>query len=313
MKITIVGAGNVGATAAKVIADRNLAQEIVLLDIVEGMARGKALDIAQSASLSGFETQIAGTDSYEKTKDSHIVIITAGMARKPGMSRNDLAHCNARIVRGAVAESIKQSPKCIILIVTNPLDIMAQLALDESGFPKHRIMGMAGMLDTSRFRYFVAQELGVLPREVDAMVLGGHGELMVPCISLATVKGVALTSLLSEGNLEAIVKRTRDGGAEIVNFLKTGSAYYAPGEAIAEMVSAIAKGEGQVLPCTAYLEGEYGLTGVYCGVPCTLGPQGITEIKEIPLSEQDLRTLRASADMVKEQYRQLLETINEES
>ncbi len=310
MKITIIGAGNVGATAAKVIADRNLARQLVLLDVVEGMAQGKALDIAQSAPLAGFDTEVIGTADYADTADSAIVVITAGMARKPGMSRNDLAHCNAKIVRGAVSAAVAHSPGCIILMVTNPLDVMAQLALAVSLFPKQRVIGMAGLLDTSRFRLFIARELGVAPRAVDALVLGGHGDLMVPCVSQARVGGVALTDLLPAETIERLVKRTRDGGGEIVNLLKTGSAYYAPGEAIAEMVEAMVSDTGRLLPCTAYLEGEYGLDGVYCGVPCKLDRSGLAGIVELPLTETDTLALRASAALVREQYDILTRTMN---
>lgn len=310
MKISIIGAGNVGATAAKTIADRDIAKELVLLDVAEGIAKGKALDIAQSAPISGFGTAIIGTNDYGDTAGSDLVIITAGMARKPGMSRNDLAHCNAKIVKSAVNQALERSSNAILLLVTNPLDVMAQLALRESGLPKHRVIGMAGMLDTSRFRLFAARELGIKPSEVEAMVLGGHGDLMVPCVSLATAGGVPLSRLLSPEAIANLVKRTRDGGAEIVNLLKTGSAYYAPGEAIAEMVEAIALDRGTVLPCTAYLEGEYGLEGVYCGVPCTLGRAGLKEIVELPLDETDHGALRASAELVREQFDLLMRTMD---
>ncbi len=313
MKISIIGAGNVGATAAKTIADRNLVNEIALLDVIEGVARGKALDIAQSASIAGFDTVLYGSADYGDTAGSDLVIVTAGMARKPGMSRNDLAHCNAKIVRSAVTEAVRHSPGCVVLMVTNPLDVMAHVALRETGFPRERIIGMAGLLDTSRFKLFIARELGINPREVDALVLGGHGDLMVPCVSLASARGKPLSGLLPAETIDALVKRTRDGGAEIVNLLKTGSAYYAPGESIAEMVEAMVKDHGRPLPCTAYLEGEYGLDGVYCGVPCVLGPAGLSRIVELPLSERDRQALHASADSVKEQYALLLKTMDEES
>lgn len=310
MKISVIGSGNVGATAAKVIADRNLAEALVLLDIDSGIARGKALDIAQSAPLANFDTQVSGTGEYRDTAGSDLVIITAGMARKPGMSRNDLAHCNGKIVRAAAAEALEHSPDAVILLVTNPLDVMAQLVLHETGLPKERVIGMAGLLDTSRFRLFAAQELAVPPRDVDALVLGGHGDLMVPCLSLASVRGTPLANLLGPDKLEELVKRTRDGGAEIVNLLKTGSAYYAPGESIAEMVEAMVRNHQKILPCTAYLEGEYGISGVYCGVPCVLGREGLSEIVELPLDEADLRSLKASAAQVREHYESLLRTID---
>lgn len=310
MKISIIGAGNVGATAAKIIADHDLAEELVILDIAEGLALGKALDIAQSAPISGFGTLVSGTADYGDTAGSDLVIITAGMARKPGMSRNDLAHCNAKIVRAAVNQSLERSENAILLLVTNPLDVMAQLALHESGLPKRRVIGMAGILDTSRFRLFAARELGIKPCEVDAMVLGGHGDLMVPCVSLSTAGGVPLSRLLNEDTLASLVKRTRDGGAEIVNLLKTGSAYYAPGEAIAEMVSAIVRDTGKILPCTAFLEGEYGIEGVYCGVPCSLSRDGLKEIVELPLDQTDMGALRASAELVREQFDLLMRTMD---
>lgn len=312
MKISVIGAGNVGATAAKVIADRNLAEELVLLDIDAGIARGKALDIAQSAPLADFDAQVSGTADYRDTAGSDLVIITAGMARKPGMSRNDLAHCNGKIVRSAVSEALARSPDAVILMVTNPLDVMAQLALRETGLPKERVIGMAGLLDTSRFRLFTARELDVPPRDVEALVLGGHGDLMAPCLSLAAVRGRPLRELLSPEKLDELVKRTRDGGAEIVNLLKTGSAYYAPGESIAEMVEAMVRNHQKVLPCTAYLEGEYGISGVYCGVPCVLGKGGLTEIVELPLDEADVQSLRNSAAQVREHYESLLKTIDRE-
>ncbi len=312
MKISVIGAGNVGATAAKVIADRNLAEELVLLDIDAGIARGKALDIAQSAPLADFDAQVSGTADYRDTAGSDLVIITAGMARKPGMSRNDLAHCNGKIVRSAVSEALARSPDAVILMVTNPLDVMAQLTLRETGLPKERVIGMAGLLDTSRFRLFAARELDVPPRDVEALVLGGHGDLMAPCLSLAAVRGRPLRELLSPEKLDELVRRTRDGGAEIVNLLKTGSAYYAPGESIAEMVEAMVRNHQKVLPCTAYLEGEYGISGVYCGVPCVLGKGGLTEIVELPLDEADVQSLRNSAAQVREHYESLLKTIDRE-
>ncbi len=313
MKISIIGAGNVGATTAKTIANRNLVSEIALVDIDEGVARGKALDIAQSASLAGFDTRVIGSADYAETAESDIVIVTAGMARKPGMSRNDLAHCNAKIVTAAVTAAVERSPDCVIVMVTNPLDVMAHVALSETGFPKKRVIGMAGLLDTSRFRYFIARELNVSPREVDALVLGGHGDLMVPCVSQTSVGGKPLRELLPGETIDALVKRTRDGGAEIVNLLKTGSAYYAPGESIAEMIGAIVVPNGKPIPCTAYLEGEYGIRQAYCGVPCVLERRGLSRIVELPLDEPDIKALRLSAAMVTEQYESLLKTRDRES
>ncbi len=305
MKISVIGAGNVGANAAKAIADKSLANTIVLFDVVEGMAQGKALDIAQSSPIVGFDCQLIGTCDYADTADSDIVVITAGMARKPGMTREDLSLANAKIVSGIVAQVCAHSPQAILLMVTNPLDVMAQLAYRISGFPRHRVIGMAGVLDTARFRLFIARELGVSVRDVYAFVLGGHGDLMVPCVEYSSVAGVPLGRLLSQEKIDALVKRTKDGGGEIVNLLKTGSAYYAPAAAIAEMVESIVLDKRRVLPTTVMLEGEYGISGVYCGVACKLGRQGMAGIMEIALSPSELAALRASAEGVRAQVAHL--------
>ena len=298
-KVTVVGAGNVGATAAQYIVERELA-DVVLTDVVDGLPQGKALDLLQAGPVHGYDCRIAGANDYEATAGSDIVVITAGLARKPGMSRDDLLLKNAEIVGGVVTETSRRSPTAILIVVTNPLDAMAQLALRRSGFPKQRVLGMAGVLDSARFRTFIAQELDVSVENVTAFVLGGHGDTMVPLPRYSTVAGIPITELLSKDRLEALVTRTANGGAEIVGLLKTGSAYYAPAASVVEMVEAILRDKKKVLPCTAYLEGEYGVKGLFVGVPVKLGRRGIEQILEITLSPDESAALHRSAASVRE-------------
>ena len=298
-KVTVVGAGNVGATTAQRIFDKGYA-DVVLVDIVEGLPQGKALDMLQAGPPVGSDASVVGANGYEETAGSDIVVVTSGIARKPGMSRDDLLLTNMKIVTSVVKEVVKHSPDCILMPVTNPLDAMAQRAFQVSGFPKHRVVGMAGILDTSRFRTFLALELGVSVESITAYVLGGHGDTMVPVVGSTTVGGRPVADLLSPERLGEIVKRTQDGGAEIVGLLKTGSAYYAPSAAIAQMVESILLDKKQVLPCTAYLEGEYGIDGLFVGVPVKLGAAGVEEIVEFDLTDEESAALRHSADAVRE-------------
>ena len=298
-KVTVVGAGNVGATTAQRIFDRGYA-DVVLVDIIEGLPQGKALDMLESGPVLGSDSSIVGTNGYDETADSDIVVITSGIARKPGMSRDDLLLTNMKIVSGVVEETVKRSPNCILLIVTNPLDAMVQRAFQVSSLPKSRVVGMAGILDTARFRAFLAEELNVSVEAVSAFVLGGHGDSMVPVVGTTTVGGSPITRLLSKTRLDEIVKRTQDGGAEIVSLLKTGSAYYAPSAAIVQMVEAILMDKKQILPCTAYLEGEYGINDIYVGVPVKLGAGGVEEIIEFGLTDEESKALKKSADAVRE-------------
>ena len=298
-KVTVVGAGNVGATTAQRVFDKGYA-DVVLVDIVEGLPQGRALDMLEAGPVLGSDASIIGTNGYEETAGSDIVVVTSGIARKPGMSRDDLLLTNMRIVTDVVKEAAKRSPGCILIVVTNPLDAMAQRAYEISGFPKDRVVGMAGILDTARFRTFLAEELHVSVEAVSAWVLGGHGDTMVPVVGSTLVGGTPVASLLPKNRLEEIVQRTRDGGAEIVNLLKTGSAYYAPSAAITQMVEAILFDKKQVLPCTAYLEGEYGIDGLFVGVPIKLGAGGVEKIVEFDLTKDEAAALRGSADAVQE-------------
>ena len=298
-KVTIVGSGNVGATAAHWIAAKELA-DVVLLDVVEGVPQGKGLDILQSGPVQGYDVSLAGANDYELTGDSDIAIITAGFPRKPGMSRDDLLLANYDVIRIATEQVAKYSPNCIIIVVTNPLDAMAQAAYWVSKFPKHRVVGMAGVLDSARFRTFIAAELRVSVENVTAVVMGGHGDTMVPLVRLSGVSGIPLTELMDQATLDKIVDRTRNGGAEIVKYLKTGSAYYAPSAAAVEMVESILKDKKKVLPCAAYLEGEYGISGLYVGVPVKLGAKGIEKIYEIQLTGEEKQALAKSAAAVQE-------------
>ncbi len=301
-KVTVIGAGNVGATLAQRLAEMEVANEVVVVDIpaTEGMPAGKALDLLESGPVVGYDTKITGTTSYEPTAGSDIVVITAGIPRKPGMSRDDLLNTNAKIVAAVTESVVKFSPNCILIIVSNPLDAMCQVALKASKFPKHRVIGMAGVLDSARMRWFIAEALDVSMESVHAMVLGGHGDTMVPMPRFSTVSGISITELLSKEKIEAINQRTRDGGAEIVKLLKTGSAYYAPSAAAAEMVESILKDKRKVLPCAALLEGEYGVEGVFVGVPCKLGARGIESIIQLNLTVEERAALLKSAGAVKE-------------
>jgi malate dehydrogenase len=298
-KVTVVGAGNVGATTAQYIVERELA-DVVLTDVVDGLPQGKALDLLQAGPLHGYDCRITGANDYEPTAGSDIVVITAGLARKPGMSRDDLLLKNAEIVGGVVTETARRSPTAILIVVTNPLDAMAQLALRRSGFPKQRVIGMAGVLDSARFRTFIAHELDVSVENVSALVLGGHGDTMVPLPRYSTVAGIPITELMPRDRLEALVNRTANGGAEIVGLLKTGSAYYAPAASVVDMVEAILKDKKKILPCTAYLEGEYGVKGLFVGVPVKLGRRGIEQILQITLSPDESAALGRSAAAVRE-------------
>ena len=298
-KVTIVGAGNVGATAAQRIFDNGFA-DVVLVDIVDGLAAGKALDMLESGPVINSDASIIGTQDYNLTAGSDVVVITSGIARKPGMSRDDLLLTNMKIITSVVNEVAQRSPQAIILVVTNPLDAMAQKALEVSHFDKKKVVGMAGILDTARFSAFLAKELDVSVRSIDAYVLGGHGDTMVPVVGSTTVGGISVSELIAEDRLEEIVQRTRDGGAEIVNLLKTGSAFYAPSAAIVQMVESIMFDKKQILPCTAYLEGEYGIDGLFVGVPVKLGAGGIEEIIEFDLTSSELKALKSSADSVEE-------------
>jgi malate dehydrogenase len=299
MKITVIGAGNVGATSAQRIVDKELANEVILVDVIEGMPQGKALDIAESAPVEGTDAKIIGTNSYEPTANSDIILITAGIARKPGMSRDDLQNTNANIVKVCTEQSVKQSPNAIIIVVSNPLDVMTYVALKVSGFERHRVIGMAGVLDSSRFRTFISMELGVSVEDVSAFVLGGHGDSMVPLPRYSTVAGIPLPDLMDQGTIDRLVKRTRDGGIEIVNFLKTGSAYYAPSSSAVQMIEAIVKDKKRILPCSVQLQGEYGINDTVVGVPIKLGKKGMEEIIKIKLTREEQAALNKSATDVK--------------
>jgi len=303
-KITIVGAGHVGAHAALWAASKELG-DIVLVDVVDGVPQGKALDLAEAAPVEGFDTKIVGTNSYEDTAGSDIVIITAGLARKPGMSRDDLLKINADIIKGVTEQIVKYSPECIIIMVTNPLDAMVYEAKKISGFPKNRVLGMAGVLDSARMRAFIAMELDVSVEDVTAFVLGGHGDSMVPLPRYSTVAGIPITELLPADRITAINERTKKGGGEIVALLKTGSAYYAPSASVIEMAEAIIKDKKRVLPCAAYLEGEYGINGYYMGVPVLLGKGGVEKVIEIELTEDEKAALNRSLKDVKENVEKL--------
>src|SRR6201988_5145612 len=298
-KGTVVGSGNVGATAAHWIAAKELA-DVVLLDVIEGVPQGKALDLLQAMPIEKRDCNIVGTNDYADTANSDVVVITAGIARKPGMSRDDLLNTNFKIMSDVVAKAVAASPNCIIIVVSNPLDAMAQTAFKQAGLPRERVIGMAGVLDSARFRTFIAEELNVSVENVTAFVLGGHGDTMVPLSRYSTVPGIPITELLDATTLEKLIQRTRDGGAEIVKYLKTGSAYYAPSAAVTEMVEAILKDKKKILPCAAYLEGEYGIKGLYVGVPVKLGSKGIEQIIEIKLTPQEKTELDRSAAAVKE-------------
>ena len=298
-KVSIVGAGNVGATTAHWIAAAELA-DVVLIDIIEGVPQGKGLDLFEAMPVEGSDSAVLGTNDYADTANSDIVVVTAGMPRKPGMSRDDLLNINYKIMQDVIGNVVKYSPKSILIIVSNPLDAMAQAAYKLAGFPRNRVIGMAGVLDSARFCTFIAQELKVSVENVTAFVLGGHGDTMVPLTRYSTVAGIPVTELIDKPTLDRMVQRTRDGGAEIVKLLKTGSAFYAPGRATMEMVKAILLDKKKILPCAVYLEGEYGIKGLFVGVPAKLGAGGIEQVIEIKLSEEESAALKKSAGAVKE-------------
>jgi malate dehydrogenase len=299
-KITVVGAGNVGATAAQRVAEKELARQVVLIDIAEGIPQGKGLDQWESAPIEGFDSRVIGTNGYEESAGSGIYIVTAGIARKPGMSRDDLLTTNAGIVRQVSENIARVSPDAIIIMVSNPLDVMCYVAMKASGFPRERIIGMAGVLDTARYRSFLAESLDVSVEDIQAMVLGGHGDTMVPLISYTTVSGIPVTQLMDRPTLDAIVDRTRNGGAEIVKYLKTGSAYYAPSAGAVQMAEAIVKDKKRILPCAAWLQGEYGMSDLFLGVPCKLGRNGLEQIIEVELTAPERAALESSAEAVRE-------------
>jgi len=298
-KVTIVGAGNVGATAAQRLAEKELC-DVVLIDIIEGVPQGKALDLAEAAPIEKHDAQLKGANTYEASANSDIVIITAGIPRKPGMSRDDLLATNKKIMKSVTKEVAKHSPNAILIIVSNPLDAMCHVAMEESGFPKQRVIGMAGVLDSARFRAFIAEELHVSVENIQALVLGGHGDTMVPLPRFSTVAGVPITELMSAKRIEELATRTRNGGAEIVALLKTGSAYYAPASAAVEMAESILKDKKKILPCAAYLEGEYGISGLFVGVPVKLGKNGVEEIIYLNLTAEEKKALLKSASAVQE-------------
>ncbi|MBK6428783.1 MAG: malate dehydrogenase [Blastocatellia bacterium] len=298
-KVTVVGAGNVGATAAHRLVDKELA-DVVLIDIVEGMPQGKALDLAESAPILGYDCTLTGSNGYKESADSDIVVITSGIARKPGMSRDDLLKTNADIVRSVTKEVVRYSPNCILIIVSNPLDAMCQVALRESGFPKERVIGMAGVLDSARMACFLAEALDCSVENINAFVLGGHGDTMVPLPRYSTCAGIPITELLPAETIDKINARTASGGAEIVALLKTGSAYYAPSAATVDMCESILKDKKKILPCAAYLEGEYGVNGLFVGVPVKLGARGIEQIIEVGLTTEERAALHKSAAAVQE-------------
>ncbi len=298
-KITVIGAGNVGATAAQRIAERELA-DVVLIDILEGVPFGKALDLAEAAPIEKHDAGLTGANDYEASKDSEVVIITSGIPRKPGMSRDDLLATNAKIMKTVAGQAARYSPQAVLIIVSNPLDAMCHVALEASGFPKNRVLGMAGVLDSARFRTFIARELNVSVENTHAFVLGGHGDTMVPLPRFSSVAGIPITELLDPAAIERLVKRTREGGAEIVSLLKTGSAFYAPASAACEMAEAIIKDKKKILPCAAYLTGEYGINDLFIGVPVKLGKEGIEQVIEIKLTPEEEAALKKSAAAVKD-------------
>lgn len=298
-KITVVGAGNVGATAAQRIAEKHLARSVILIDVVEGVPQGKALDQWQSGPVEGFDARVIGANEYGPAAGSELFVVTAGIARKPGMSRDDLVKTNAGIVKSVGEEIRKASPNAIVIVVSNPLDAMCYVMRQATGFPRERVIGMAGVLDTARYRMFLSEAIGVSVDDIQAMVLGGHGDTMVPLVSYTTVSGIPVTQLIDQAKLDAIVDRARNGGAEIVAHLKTGSAYYAPSAAAVQMAEAIVHDRKRVLPCSAWLTGEFGLHDVYCGVPCLLGKGGLERIIEIALTDAERAALHTSAEAVR--------------
>ena len=306
MKITVIGAGNVGATTAQRLVDRELANEVVLVDVLEGIPQGKALDMYEATPVEMTDVRVVGTNGYVETAGSDIVVITAGIPRKPGMSRDDLMNTNSGIVKACTESAVKHSPDAIIVVVANPLDVMTYVAMKVSGFDRMRVIGMAGVLDTARFRTFIAMELKVSVEDVTAFVLGGHGDSMVPLPRYSTVAGIPITELMSPETIDRLVKRTRDGGIEIVNFLKTGSAYYAPSSAAVAMVESIVKDKKRILPCAVYLQGEYGIRDTVVGVPVKLGAKGVEEIIQIKLNADEQAALNKSANDVKQSIAKLV-------
>ena len=298
-KITVVGAGHVGATCSQLLSQKELAKEVILVDIADGIPQGKGLDQWESAPIEGFDSRVSGANDYESSAGADIFIVTAGIARKPGMSRDDLLKTNANVIRSVSREIARVAPDSIIIMVTNPLDVMAQVAMEASGFPRERVIGMAGVLDTARYRSFIALELDVSIEDIQALVLGGHGDTMVPLASYTSVSGIPLTQLLSQDRIDALVERTRKGGGEIVAYLKTGSAYYAPAAAAVQMAEAIVKDKRRILPCAAWLQGEYGFDDLYLGVPCMLGENGLERILEVELDDDEQAALATSAEHVK--------------
>ena len=298
-KVTVVGAGNVGASVAQYTVEKELA-DVVLVDVIEGVPQGKGLDLLQAGPIHHYDSRLTGSNSYDETGNSDIVVVTAGFPRKPGMTRDDLLFKNAEVVQVVTQEVARRSPNAILIMVTNPLDAMVQLAWKVSGFPPHRVMGMAGILDSARFRTFIAMELGVSVENVTAFVLGGHGDTMVPLPRYSTVAGIPITELLSRDKIDALVKRTANGGAEIVALLKTGSAFYAPAAAVVEMMEAILKDKKKILPCAAYLDGQYGVKGLYVGVPVKLGRMGVEQVIEIKLTPEEDVAFKKSAAAVRE-------------
>ena len=299
-KITVIGAGNVGATAAQRIAEKELARHVVMVDVADGVPQGKGLDQYQSAPIEGFDALVIGSNGYDESAGSDIVVITAGIPRKPGMSRDDLVNTNAGIMKSVCEQVKRTSPDAIVIVVSNPLDVMCYVAKEITGFPRERVIGMAGVLDTARYCAFLAMAMDVSVRDIRAMVLGGHGDTMVPLVSYTSVSGIPVTQLLDKATLDAIVQRTRDGGAEIVKYLKTGSAYYAPSAGAVQMVESIVNDQKRILPCAAWLNGEYGMSGLYLGVPCKLGRKGLEKIIEVDLSADERAALEKSAQAVRE-------------
>ena len=304
-KITVVGAGNVGATTAQRLAEKQLARQIVMVDVVEGIPQGKGLDQWESAPIERFDSRVVGTTSYAEAAGSELFVVTAGIARKPGMSREDLLRTNVDIVKSVALEIKKCAPKAIVIVVSNPLDTMCYVMKEVLGAPRERVLGMAGVLDTARYRSFLAEKLDVSVEDIQAMVLGGHGDTMVPLVSYTTVAGIPVTQLLRQEEIDKLVERTRTGGAEIVSYLKTGSAYYAPSAAAVQMVESIVRDKRRILPCAAWLEGEYGMKGVFLGVPCKLGAKGLEQIIEVELTSRERIELGKSADAVRESIAQV--------
>jgi malate dehydrogenase len=298
-KITVVGAGHVGATQALRLAEMQVAKEVVLVDILEGIPQGKALDMYESGPVMGFDTRVVGANAYDEAKGSEIVVLTAGVPRKPGMSRDDLLATNAGIVRDVSKQIKKACPDAMVIVVSNPLDVMCYVAKETTGFPAKRVFGMAGVLDTARFRTFIAERLGLSVEDIQALVLGGHGDTMVPLVSYTTISGIPLTQFLGKDEIDSLIDRTRKGGAEIVAYLKEGSAYYAPSAAVAQMVEAIALDKKRILPCAAWMEGQYGISDTYLGVPCKLGAGGVEEIVQVELTADERAALEKSAEHVK--------------